>query len=196
MMYEIIVIGVSLGGLRTLQTLLSGLPADFMLPMVIVQHRGSQGGEGLVPHLQKRSPIMIREPEDKERILSGRVYLAPAGYHLMVDRNSFSLSTDAPVSYATPSIDVLFDSAADSFGRHTLGLLLSGANHDGTEGLGRIKSVGGHTLVQDPSTAACPVMPQKAIDEGVVDRVLPLADIAAYLTTFNPSYKLLHAQSS
>lgn len=190
--YEIIVVGVSLGGFKALQMILGGLPSNFKIPMVIVQHRNMESGSSLVRLLQKYCALTICEPDDKEPILSSHVYLAPPGYHLMVEKAAFSLSTDGPVCYATPSIDVLFESAADSFGSRTIGVILSGANDDGARGLSKIKASGGHVLAQDPATAECPTMPQAAISRGIVDKILPLTEIAAYLTTFNtelrPSY--------
>ncbi len=193
MPFEIVVIGVSLGGLKTLQVLLGGIAPNFMLPLVIVQHRNMQSGGALTTHLQKHCSVTVREPDDKDLILASQVYIAPAGYHLMVQKDSFSLSTDAPVCYATPSIDVLFESAADSFGAYTIGVLLSGANDDGVRGLRKIKAYGGHVVAQDPSTAECPTMPQAAILSGVVDKVLPLTEIAAYLATFNSIPRPTHA---
>ncbi len=116
MQYEIVVVGTSLGGLKALQALLAGLPKDFPLPVVIVQHRGKDSGDPLVALLQSATPLLVREAEDKQPMAPGVVYLAPADYHLLVEAGGFMLSTDAPVVFARPSVDVLFESAADAYG--------------------------------------------------------------------------------
>src|SRR5689334_18266578 len=119
--YEIAVIGTSLGGLSALETLLPGLPADLPIAVAIVQHRLAQSDDTLVRLLTSRCALPVTEPEDKEPVLAGRVYVAPPDYHLLVDRGSFSLSTEARVRYARPSIDVLFDSAAHAYGPCVIG---------------------------------------------------------------------------
>ena len=110
---EIVVVGTSTGGLKALQTLLSGLAADFPLPVVIVQHRGSTAEIGLCEFLAQSSRLPISEPEDKEPVTPGRAYLAPRDYHLLIENRSFALSVDQAVAYARPSIDVLFECVAD-----------------------------------------------------------------------------------
>ena len=113
--------------------------------------------------------------------MAGRVYLAPRDYHLLVERGHFALSTEAPVYFARPSIDVLFESAADAYGEGVVGVVLTGANGDGARGLARIKAAGGLAVVQEPATARAPEMPSAAIEAADVDRVLPLPEIAAFL---------------
>jgi two-component system chemotaxis response regulator CheB len=179
--FEIVVVGTSTGGLRAVQTLLSGLPQEFPLAVVVVQHRESKTELGLCEYLNRHSNLTVSEPEDKEEIEPGRVYLAPRDYHLLIENRAFALSTDAPVSFARPSIDVLFESAADEYRQATIGVILTGVNQDGARGLARIKSRGGLVLVQDPQTAACREMPQAAINQTQVDRVLPLEEIAPVL---------------
>jgi two-component system chemotaxis response regulator CheB len=179
--YEILVIGASLGGLRALTTLLAQLPVDFALPIVIAQHRHSDSEDRLAAFLRGHSPLAVREAEDKQPIVGGRVYLAPADYHLLVDRGSLALSTEAPVLSARPSIDVLFETAADAYGSHTIGLILTGASDDGARGLARIRQRGGLALVQDPSTAECAVMPLAAIAATHTEHVLPLEKIAPFV---------------
>jgi two-component system, chemotaxis family, protein-glutamate methylesterase/glutaminase len=179
--FEIVVVGASTGGLKALQVLLSGLPAQFSLPMVIVQHRGKDMETGLCEFLARSSRLPVSEPEDKETVLPGRAYLAPRDYHLLIESGSFALSTDAPVSFARPSIDVLFESAADEYQDRAIGVILTGANHDGARGLAAIKAQGGLTLVEDPVTAACRQMPDAAINLTRVDGILPLQDMAASL---------------
>jgi two-component system, chemotaxis family, protein-glutamate methylesterase/glutaminase len=179
--FEIIVVGTSIGGLKALQTLLSALPDDFSVPVVIVQHRGKDSETGLCEFLGRHSRLPISEPEDKETILSGHAYLAPRDYHLLVEQGSFALSTDPAIGFARPSIDVLFESAADQYQEKTIGVVLTGANRDGARGLAAIKLRGGLTLVEDPQFAACPEMPQAAIANTEVDRVVPLVELGPLL---------------
>ena len=178
---QIVVIGTSSGGLSALQVLLPGLGEKFPCPLVIAQHRGRDGVGGLREYMQKSCLLPIEEPEDKAPIEPGRVYLAPHDYHLLVEKGHFALSIDAPVWHARPSINVLFESAADAYAELTVGVILSGVGGDGARGLAAIKERGGSTLVEDPATAAYPAMPQAALAASKVDRVLPLAEIAPFL---------------
>ena len=136
---------------------------------------------GLCEFLARSSRLPVSEPEDKEPLLPGRVYLAPRDYHLLIQSGSFALSIDPPVGFARPSIDVLFESAADEYRERAVGVILTGANHDGARGLAKIKEHGGLTLVEDPTTAACREMPDAAINLTKVDQILPLAELAASL---------------
>jgi two-component system chemotaxis response regulator CheB len=179
--FEIIVVGASIGGLRALQTLLSGLPDEFPVPIVIVQHRGKDSETGLCDFLARSSRLPISEPDDKEAILPGHAYLAPRDYHLLVEKGTFALSTDAPVSFARPSIDVLFESVADEYKEDAIGIVLTGANRDGAKGLAAIKLQGGLTLVEDPASAVCREMPDAAIASTSVDGILVLAEIGPFL---------------
>jgi len=179
--FEIVVVGTSIGGLNALQTLLSGLPDGFPMPVVIAQHRGKNSEIGLCDFLGRSSRIPISEPEDKETIFPGRAYLAPRDYHLLVENGTFALSTDLPVGFARPSIDLLFESAANEYKERTIGVVLTGANRDGARGLAAIKLRGGVTLVEDPASAACREMPDAAIAATEVDSILPLQDIASCL---------------
>jgi two-component system chemotaxis response regulator CheB len=179
--FEIVVVGASTGGLKALQVLLCRLPEEFSLPVVIVQHRGRDIETGLCEFLARSSRLPVTEPEDKERVLPGRAYLAPRDYHLLVESGSFALSTDAPVAFARPSIDVLFESVADEYQERAIGVILTGANQDGARGLAAIKAQGGLALVEDPVTAACREMPAAAINLTKVDRILPLQEIATNL---------------
>jgi len=193
--FEIVVIGASHGGLAALQLVLPELSPEFPLPVVIVQHRKKDGDDGLCEYLRKRSALPLEEPDDKERVEPGRVYLAPRDYHLLIEESIFALSTESPVGYARPSIDVLFESAADVYGERLVGVILTGANSDGAKGLARIKSLGGFTVVQDPRTAESPAMPEAAIAATEVDRILPLPEIAEFLNQLcNPGERLLHAR--
>jgi two-component system chemotaxis response regulator CheB len=177
---EIVAIGTSTGGLKALQTLLSGLSADFPLPVVIVQHRANSE-HGLCEFLARSSMLPVSEPEDKEPVMSGRVYLAPRDYHLLIENRSFALSVDNAVAYARPSIDVLFECVADEYGDKAVGVVLTGANTDGARGLARISSLGGVTLVENPETAASNEMPRAALAHTKADWVLPLEEIAPCL---------------
>jgi two-component system chemotaxis response regulator CheB len=178
---ELIVMGCSLGGMRALQTILSGLPADFPVPIAVAQHRHKASNEGLPAFLRKTSKLKVVDVDDKEWIRPGKVYLAPADYHLLVERGEFSLSVDAAVAYSRPSIDVLFESAADAYGDHLIGIVLTGANADGASGAERIRARNGFLIVQDPADAEAPAMPQAAIQRTRVDRILPLNRIAPLL---------------
>jgi len=181
MQSEIIVIGTSTGGLKALQTLLCSLPASFPLPIVVVQHRGKVSDDGLSEFLGDFSCLPVNEPEDKQPILPGYVYLAPRDYHLLIQNCSFALSTDPPEAFARPSIDVLFESAADEFQERTIGVILTGANRDGVRGLAAIKSRGGLTIVENPETAVCGELPAAAIQRLAPDWIVPLHEIAPLL---------------
>jgi two-component system chemotaxis response regulator CheB len=179
--YELIVAGTSWGGLRALEVILRGLPHDFDIPIAIVQHRRADSDDTLVALLRRYTTLPVCEAEDKQPIVRGNVYIAPPDYHLLVDGSCFALSTDQPVLYSRPSIDVLFESASDAYRDHLIGLILTGSNQDGAYGLSRIKEGGGLTIVQDPTSAESPAMPQEAIARVRVDKVLPLAEIGPYL---------------
>ncbi|MBI2305892.1 MAG: chemotaxis protein CheB [Rhodocyclales bacterium] len=162
MKYGIVVIGASLGGLQAVHKVLAGLPGDFPLPLAVAQHRRQEGGDSLLFVLQDSCALSVREGEDKLPIMPGCVYLAPSGYHLLVDGDHFALSTESPVSYAQPSIDVLFESAADTFGRRAIGVVLTGSGRDGAAGLAAIKQRGGVALVESAETALAAEMPDAA----------------------------------
>ncbi|WP_263971778.1 chemotaxis protein CheB [Leptolyngbya ohadii] len=173
--------GTSLGGLSALRTVLGSLPGHFPAPIAIVQHRHKESDHTLPCFLQQFVSLPIREVEDKDEIQPGWIYLAPADYHLLVEAGHFSLSTDDPVSYARPSIDVLFESAAEVYGSQVVGVVMTGANQDGSRGLSKLKANGGVAIVQDPRTADSPVMPEAAIASVSVNWILPLDQIAPCL---------------
>lgn len=178
--YRVVVIGASAGGLHALRTIVSGLPADFELPVVVVQHRAKES-ELLCELLQECSGLAVSEVNDKQQIGPG-VWVGPPDYHLLFESDGFfSLSTDDPVRYSRPSIDVMFESAADVYGMDTVGVVLTGANADGARGLRRIADAGGHPVVQDPETAEVRVMPRSALKAVPESCVLPLEEIAAHL---------------
>ena len=185
-MYEIVVIGTSWGGLSAVSTVIAELPSTFALPLVVVQHRSPDAPGLLAELLQMRTRLKVVEVEDKQQVLPGHVFVAPPNYHLLFDRGVFSLTTDAPVRYSRPSIDVTLMSAADEYGRRAIGIVLTGANEDGALGLKRIADRGGYTIVQDPATAESPIMPQAARRMVGQSRVLPLERIAGHLVSIAP----------
>ncbi len=181
--YDLAVVGTSWGGLAALRTLVAGLPETFMLPVAIVQHRHKDSDHLLRVLLQERSALTVCEVEDKMPVEQGRIYVAPPDYHTLVEPGFFSLSTEAPVRFSRPSIDVTFRSAADSYGHRVVGIVLTGANADGAEGLRQISDRGGLAIVQDPATAESPTMPAAAEKAVPRARVMPLSELVAFLAT-------------
>lgn len=179
--YALVVVGTSTGGLHALTQLLAALPASYRLPILIVQHRSKDADDALGSLLRVASRLPVREPEDKEPLEGPGVYLGPPDYHLLVEPDSIALSTEEPVAYSRPSIDVLFESAAYAYGSGVIGVLLTGANQDGTRGLQAIKLRGGYVIVQDPASAESGFMPKHAAKNVLADRVLGLEQIAAEL---------------
>lgn len=180
--YEAVVIGVSAGGMNALRTILPHLPEKFPVPVVVVQHRGTESDDFFAQYLAQRCAVQVKEAEEKEGAAPGTVYLAPANYHLLLeDDRTFSLTLESRVRFARPSIDVLFESAADVYGSKLIGIVLTGANDDGSRGLAAIKKRGGLAVVQDPAGAEVDTMPLAAIQAAVVDFVLPLAAIGPFL---------------
>lgn len=180
--FRMVVAGASAGGLQALLAVLGQLPADYRLPIVITQHlHGSDEGR-LAELLDRQLGLTVCEAADKQPTEPGRVYLAPAGYHLLVERDaSLSLSVDPKVNYSRPSIDVLFESAATAFGDALVGVILTGANEDGANGMARIRELGGVCIAQDPATAESPPMPEAAIARAGIEMVLPAQEIGALL---------------
>lgn len=179
--FQIIVIGGSKGGTSALRDILRDLPKNFPIPIAVVQHRARDTGDALSAMLELSAHFEVIEVEDKTPIVSGRLFLAPAGYHLLVEPGCFALSTENAVGFAQPSIDVLFESAADAYAEKTIGVILTGASDDGAKGLVAIKQSGGLTIVQDPATAEAPIMPKAAIAAAKPDMILPLEEIGAFL---------------
>lgn len=178
---SIVALGASLGGLDALQRILSALPAPLGASVVITQHRRRDPDSHLRELLARHCKLPLCEPEDKTPLEVNHVYLAPADYHLLVERGALALSVDPPVCYARPSIDVLFESVADAYGPAALGVMLTSANHDGADGLAAIRRAGGATLVQDPKTAESPVGPRAALAKVEAAVVLPLDRIAGHI---------------
>jgi two-component system chemotaxis response regulator CheB len=174
----VLVIGGSAGSFEHIQNLVSILPANFSIPVVIVIHRGRQYTSILEGLFQERSEVNVKEAEDKERMEPGNVYIAPVDYHLLVEQNGvLSLDVSEPLWYSRPSIDVLFESAADSYGDKAMGMLFSGASEDGANGLAMIRQLGGLTLAQHPDEAEFSIMPKTAIAMDAVDLVFHSDDI-------------------
>lgn len=181
---DLIAVGTSLGGLHALLAVFGALPADLPVPIVLVQHRGPSAETTLVDMLARGTALTVVEAEDKLEMQAGTVYVAPPDYHLLVEeRGTLALSTEAPVRAARPSIDVLFESAADAYRERLVGVLLTGASADGAAGLARIKQLGGRAIVQDPASAECAVMPAAGIAATAVDYVLPLDQIGAHVAS-------------
>lgn len=175
------VIGASLGGLDALSVLLGDLREDVPLAFAVVQHRHPDSSAALETILAKRCRLPIVQTLDREPIRLGHVYLAPADYHLLVDDDAFSLSLDERVSWARPSIDVLFESAAATCKRLLIGVLLTSSSEDGAAGIEAVKKAGGVTIVQDPQEARSPVAPLAALARTPVDHVLRLEEIGPLL---------------
>ena len=180
--YQAIAIGVSAGGLHALTTLFEQLPADYPIPVMVIQHRSRDPKDLLEEVLQHKCKITIKQADEKEKIKSGFVYIAPPGYHLLVEQDrTFSLSSDEHVSFSKPSIDVLFESASEVFKKKLVGMILTGANNDGAAGISAVKKYGGLTIAQYPPEAQFPFMPQAAIDKGGVDCIWTLKQIQKFL---------------
>ncbi len=187
---ECIVIGVSSGGMAALSEILTPLPADFPWPIIVVQHLDPHSADSYwARYFNERCRLAVKEADEKEAIIAGHVYFAPANYHLMIERDkTFSLTVDEKVNYSRPSIDVLFESAAETYGSALMGIILTGASADGANGLKTIKDNGGLTVVQDPDTAEFKIMPLSAIKASNVDHILPLDEIPRLLLELNIEY--------
>ena len=186
--YRILLIGGSAGSMSVLIQLLSQLPSPFIIPVVIILHRLKNVESELDKLLSVQQTIT--EPEDKEALLPGNIYLAPQNYHLLIEEaGTFSLDCSEPVNYSRPAIDLSFSSAASVFGPGVLGILLSGANKDGAAGLCHIIAAGGTGIVQDPLTAGFSMMPQAAMD--LCSHVQPMVvnDIIHYLRNISIANK-------
>jgi two-component system chemotaxis response regulator CheB len=180
-MYSIVAMGTSWGGLSAMTKILGGMPADFPIPIVIVQHRSKDSDRLLSRLLQDNTDLEVCEIEDKDQLKPNTVHIAPADYHVMIESGYFSLTVEEPVRFSRPSIDVMFDSAALTYGPGAIGVVLTGANEDGSRGLAHIAQRGGRALVQDPKTAEVPIMPQAAIRAVPSAEVLSLDKIPARL---------------
>lgn len=177
-----VAIGVSTGGVQALKKLLGRLPADFPLPLLVVQHISPDAGNGMAKLLDDVCRLRVKEADEQDLILPGTVYLAPPNYHLLAEHDGMlSLSADRPVSFARPSVDVLFESAATVFGPGLIAIILTGANYDGSQGARVVKQRGGTVVVQHPDDALARQMPEAALAATTADHVVPLDDMAALL---------------
>lgn len=177
--FRVIAIGGSAGSLDAVLKIIEGLPGTMRSTIVVVLHRRNTLDSVLPALLAAKTALPVREPDDKEPLLPGHIYVAPPDYHLLVeDEKTFSLDVSEKVQYSRPSIDVSFESVADCFGGNAAAVLLSGANADGAEGLARVKACGGFTIAQDPVEAEVNYMPRQAIERGAADAVLTAEAIA------------------
>ena len=178
---RIVVVGSSWGGVTALGRLLAGLPADLAAPVVVAQHR-RDAPSMLARLLERQTAGPSAKRPTRTSSTPGTVYLAPAGYHLLVERpGHLALSTEGPVRFARPSIDVLFESAATAYRSGAVGVVLTGTNDDGAAGLAAIVARGGHAVVQDPASAERAAMPLAALATGIAATVLPLDEIGPYI---------------
>ncbi len=182
--YNAIVIGASTGGLKVLETILSRLPNGYFIPIMIVQHRAKEADDYMCRHLEKFCTLTIKEAEDKEVIQPGYVYIAPGDYHLLVEMDkTLSLSMEPSVNYSRPSVDVLFETAAEAYREKLVGVVLTGANQDGSMGLKKIKDFNGLAVVQQPDTAEASRMPLEAIATvESIDYILTVEEIAMFIS--------------
>jgi len=180
--YEMLIIGGSAGSFPIVTKLLEKTPSNFRLPIVMCLHRLKDKPQGFKEALEIKSNLPINEPDDKDPIKVGMVFIAPSNYHLIIEnKTNFSLSTTELVQYSRPSIDVLFESAAEVFGSKLIAILLSGANRDGAAGMKKIKAKGGFTVVQDPNDCSVNTMPQAAIQATQIDLILPVNDLINFI---------------
>lgn len=187
-MFNAVVIGASAGGMHTINKLLSKLPENFLLPIIIVQHIATTSDNYLVEFLNKNTKLIVKEVDEKEIVKKGVVYIAPPNYHILIEEDSsISLSADEKVNYSRPSIDVLFLSASDAFKEKLIGVILTGANDDGAKGLFVIKRNGGLTIVQDPLEAETSLMPLAAIKTTEPHHILKVNEISKLLIDLGTS---------
>ena len=192
MHYDAIVIGISSGGMTALKFIFSALPAGFSIPIIVVQHITAQSDNDWVNLVNDKSNVTIKEADEKEKIACGNAYIAPANYHLLVEKDkTFSITIDERVNFARPSIDVLFESAPEAYKEKLVGIVLTGANNDGAKGIKRVKECGGLAIIQDPKTAESATMPTSAIAALLCgklaiqpDYILPLEKIIELLIEF------------
>jgi two-component system chemotaxis response regulator CheB len=180
--HNLVAIGASWGGLDALRAILHALPAELDAAVVVVQHRSPRSHPtALRDLLAAVTPLRVREASDKDELRPGTIYIGAPNYHLLIDQRTIALSTDEPVLYARPSIDVLFESAAEAYREQCVGVILTGANADGARGLARVAELGGTALVQDPATATRDTMPLAALAAVPNACVAPVGELAGML---------------
>ncbi|MFW5891779.1 MAG: chemotaxis protein CheB [Bacteroidota bacterium] len=187
MNYKAVIIGGSAGSFQVVTKILSNLPSNFKIPVVLALHRLKHVRHGFVEALSIKSVMPVTEPLDKENLRPGKVYLAPANYHLYIElAGKFALSTEEPVNHSRPAIDLTFMTGGYCYKEKTIGIILSGANKDGAWGLKKVKDWGGLTIVQDPNEAQMPTMPVAAIEKtGRVDHIFKVEQIIQFLVNLN-----------
>lgn len=177
-----VVIGTSAGGIQALSAILPALPPGFARPVLVVVHVPQRRANSLAELYAQKCRLPVKEAEDKEPLVPGTIYFAPAGYHLLVEQGgSAALSSDEPVNHSRPAIDVLFESAADAYGPALTAIVLTGANDDGARGLCAVCTAGGVAIVQDPATAEIATMPAAALAACPAALTMTLEDIAGHL---------------
>ncbi len=186
--YKAIVIGTSTGGLDALSKILPKLPGSFPIPIIVVQHLHPHSSDNLRDYFEKKCALKIKEADEKEQIARGYVYTAPANYHLLIEEDeTFALSINGKVNYCRPSIDVLFESAAEVYQSKLIGIILTGANNDGAVGLKKVKQSGGLVIVQNPDGAVSNTMPRSALAVCKADYVLSLKEITNFMKEISTS---------
>jgi len=176
---SIVVMGASAGAMESLGRILPNLPSNFPLPVVVVVHLPPKNENLIVDLFRARCKVQVKEAEDKEQLAGGTVYFAPPNYHVLIEKEGcLSLSSDEPVHFSRPSVDVLFQSAAEAYESKAIGVILTGGSEDGAEGLRWICEAGGYGLVQDPATAEAPYMPQSALRKCPSAFAMPVDQIA------------------
>lgn len=180
--FEAIVIGSSAGGIKALTSLLTTLPADFPLPILITQHLHPDSDSYLASILNDKCAIAVKQADEKELILPGTAYIAPPNYHMLIEEDrTIALNIDPRVMYARPSVDVMFECAAEVYRGKLIGIILTGANSDGAAGMASVKKAGGYTIVQDPNEAEADSMPRSALRACKIDKVLPVQEIGPFV---------------
>lgn len=180
--YKCIVMGVSSGGMNALSTIIPNFPKEFPIPVIVVQHISPSSDNYMTRYLDSISKVTVKEVDEKEKLQKGFVYTAPPNYHVLVEEDeTLSLSVEDRINFARPSVDVLFESAADVFGSQLIGIILTGANNDGSMGIKQIKEKGGLTIVQDPETSEVNGMPNAALSATKIDHILQLEEIGPFL---------------
>lgn len=190
--YQAVVVGLSSGGMEAMKKIFPALPKDFGIPVVVVQHLSPLSDSQWISIVDKSCALRIKEADEKEKIERGNIYIAPPNYHLLIETDhTFSLSTEERVSYARPSIDVLFETAADAYRDGLIGIVLTGSNHDGSAGLKAVRRYGGLCIVQDPEEAFSSYMPATALATVEPDHVLTLENIIDLLLKLDKQNRVL-----
>jgi len=176
--------------MHALSTIIPTLPSSFPIPIVVIQHISPHSDNYTIRYLDSISNIHVKEVDEKEKISPGKVYMAPPDYHVLIEEDeTFSLSVEDRINYARPSIDVFFESAAEVYGARLVGIILTGANNDGSKGLKKIKEEGGLVIVQDPNTAEVDGMPRSALETTTADYILSLEEIGPFLVELGQGEK-------